>query len=109
MRVRPARPVIERDLRTSPRTALFASPGAVRERLLARDGEQAARRGSGRRRRDAESWEEDRASTHYRARAAARASQGKHCGCPFGGTTLSLKQQRGVRAHHWELAAGLPR
>ena len=55
------------------------------------------RRGSGRRRRDAESREEDRASTHYHARAAARASQGKHCGCPFRGTTLRLKQQRGVR------------
>ena len=96
-------------MRTSPRTALFASPGAVRERLLARDGEQAARRGSGRRRRDAESWEEDRVSTPYDARAAARASHGKHCGCPFGGTTLGLKQQRGVRPLHPTLAAGLPR
>ena len=50
-------------------------------------------------------------STHYDARAAARASQGKHCGCPFRGTTLGLKQQRGVRPAplHPELAAGLPR
>ena len=85
--------------------------GLSGERLLARDGEQAARRGSGRRRRDAESWEEDRVSTHYHARAAARASQGKHCGCPFGGTTLSLKQQRDVRPAppHPGLTAGLPR
>ena len=36
-------------------------------------------------------------STHYHARAAARVSQGKYWCCPFRGTTLSLKQQRGVR------------